>query len=154
MKLERLSGCELGRLINKGEISPTEAIEYFKKRIEVRNPSLNAFTYTKFEDAFAEARKLEERLAKGEDCGPLAGVPIALKDFLPSKKGWTNSHGGVKALIQAAVGTSPVAVSMDADGATFSGQSLIGDLSISAPDRAPITAQVQYQGTGALTKTT
>ena len=65
-----------------------------------------------------------------------------------------DNAAGVKALIQAAVGTSPVAVSMDADGATFSGQSLIGDLSISAPDCAPITAQVQYQGTGALTKTT
>ena len=65
-----------------------------------------------------------------------------------------DNAAGVKALIQAAVGTSSVAVSMDADGATFSGQSLIGDLSISAPDRSPIVAQVQYQGTGALTKTT
>lgn len=65
-----------------------------------------------------------------------------------------DNAAGVKALIQAAVGTSAVAVSMDADGATFSGQSLIGDLSIQAPDRGNITAQVQYQGTGALTKTT
>ena len=65
-----------------------------------------------------------------------------------------DNAAGVKALIQAAVGSSAVAVSMDADGATFSGQSLIGDLSISAPDRSPIVAQVQYQGTGALTKTT
>ena len=63
-----------------------------------------------------------------------------------------DNAAGVKALIQAAVGTSAVAVSMNADGATFSGQSLIGDLSISAPDRSPIVAQVQYQGTGALTK--
>ena len=65
-----------------------------------------------------------------------------------------DNAAGVKALIQAAVGTSAVAVSMDADGATFSGQSLIGDLSIQAPNRGNITAQVQYQGTGALTKTT
>ena len=65
-----------------------------------------------------------------------------------------DNAAGVKALIQAAVGTSPVVVSMDADGATFSGQSLIGDLSIQAPNRGDITAQVQYQGTGALTKTT
>ena len=65
-----------------------------------------------------------------------------------------DNAAGVKALIQAAVGTSPVAVSMDADGATFTGQSLIGDLSIQAPDRCNITAQVQYQGTGARTKTT
>ena len=65
-----------------------------------------------------------------------------------------DNAAGVKTLIQAAVGTSAVAVSMDADGATFSGQSLIGDLSIQAPNRGNITAQVQYQGTGALTKTT
>ena len=65
-----------------------------------------------------------------------------------------DNAAGVKALIQAAVGTSAVAVSMDADGATFSGQSLIGDLSIQAPNRGDITAQVQYQGTGALTKAT
>ena len=65
-----------------------------------------------------------------------------------------DNAAGVKTLIQAAVGTSAVAVSMDADGATFSGQSLIGDLSIQAPNRGDITAQVQYQGTGALTKAT
>ena len=65
-----------------------------------------------------------------------------------------DNAAGVKALIQAAVGTSDVAVSMDTDGATFSGQSLIGDLSIQAPNRGNITAQVQYQGTGALTKAT
>ena len=65
-----------------------------------------------------------------------------------------DNAAGVKALIQAAVGTSPVAVSMAAAGATFSGQSLIGDLSISAPDRSPIVATVQYQGTGPITKTT
>ncbi len=100
MKLELLSAAELGRLVSKGEISPTEIIEYFAKRIEERNPSINAFVYTKTEDALHEAKKLEARLAKGEDCGPLAGVPIALKDFLPSKKGWTNSHGGVAALMQ------------------------------------------------------
>ena len=65
-----------------------------------------------------------------------------------------DNAAGVKTLIQAAVGTSAVAVSMDADGATISGSSVIGDLSIQAPNRGDITAQVQYQGTGALTKAT
>ena len=99
MELERLSGLELGALVNKGEIKPSEVIEYFERRIEARNSSLNAFVYTKFDDAYEEARKLEERIMSGEDAGPLAGVPVGLKDFLPSKKGWTNSHGGVKSLI-------------------------------------------------------
>ena len=100
MELERLSGVQLGGLVNKGEIKPSEVIEYFQRRIEARNPGLNAFVYTRFDDAYEEARKLETHLAQGEEIGPLAGVPVGLKDFLPSKKGWTNSHGGVKSLIR------------------------------------------------------
>ncbi|HAU50816.1 MAG TPA: amidase, partial [Clostridiales bacterium] len=100
MELEKLSGVELGKEVLSGRITPTEVIRYFQARIEKRNPSLNAFTYTKFDDAFSEAKALEEKLLRHEEVGPLAGVPVGLKDFLPSKKGWTNSHGGVKSLIR------------------------------------------------------
>ena len=100
MELYRLSGVELGIEVNRGNIAPTEVIRYFADRIEERNPSLNAFTYTKIEEAMEEAESLEERLAKGEKIGPLASVPVGLKDFLPTKKGWTNSHGGVHSLIR------------------------------------------------------
>lgn len=96
--LAYLSALEIGKKVNEKSISPTEVLKYFEERIKVRNPSINAFVYTKFEDAYTEAKLLEERLAKGENCGPFAGVPIGLKDFLPSKKGWMNDHGGVKAL--------------------------------------------------------
>ena len=100
MELEKLSGVELGKEVQSGRITPTEVIRYFQERIEKRNPSLNAFTYTKFDDAFSDAKALEEKLSRHEEVGPLAGVPVGLKDFLPSKKGWTNSHGGVKSLIR------------------------------------------------------
>ena len=99
IRLEKLSAYEIGRLINKRKITPTEVIEYFEKRITRKNKKVNAFVYTKFEEAKLEAKKLEERIAKGEDVGPFAGVPFALKDFLPSKKGWTHSYGGVPSLI-------------------------------------------------------
>lgn len=98
--LERLSGIELGKLVNSKRVSPTGVIDYFADRIEEANPRINAFTYTKIEDAMREAKILEERIMKGENCGPFAGVPVGLKDFLPSKKGWQNSHGGVPSLVQ------------------------------------------------------
>lgn len=100
MNLEKLSGIELGRLVNNRKIKPTEVIKYFANRIEKINPKVNAFTYTMIDDAVAEASLLEARLNNGEYCGCFAGVPIALKDFLPSKKGWPNSHGGVASLVQ------------------------------------------------------
>lgn len=100
MKLEELSAIELGNEVNNTNIKPTEVIDYFAERIEKRNPSINAFVYTKFDEAMEEAKKLEYKIVKQKEYGgPFAGVPFALKDFLPSKKGWTASHGGVKSLI-------------------------------------------------------
>ena len=98
LKLEYLSALEIGKLVNDRIITPTEVIKYFEDRINARNKSINAFTYTNFEYAYKEAKKLEERLKNGENVGIFAGVPFGLKDFLPSKKGWRHTFGGVKCL--------------------------------------------------------
>ena len=95
MSLERLSATELGALVNSKQISAQESIDYFLKRVSKYNNKLTAFVYLEPEDAMAEAIKLDRRIAKGEYVGPFAGVPVGLKDFLPSKKGWSNTHGGV-----------------------------------------------------------
>lgn len=100
MELEKLSGLELGELVNKKELSPVEVIKYFMIRIQDRNHTINAFTYVMFDEALREAHKQVKMLLEGKSPGPFAGVPMALKDFLDSKKGWSNSHGGVKSLIR------------------------------------------------------
>lgn len=98
-ELKDMSAIEIGKAVNNKQISPTEVLQYFEKRIEEENPKLNAIVYTKFDEAYERAKELEKELEKGEHKHlPLAGVPFALKDFLPSKKGWTNTHGGVKSL--------------------------------------------------------
>ncbi len=99
-KLEELSASELARFVRSGKVSPKEVIRYFRQRIETLNPGLNAFVYTKFDYAEAEAEKLEAMLARGEDIGDFGAVPFGLKDFLPSKKGWTSSHGGVPSYVR------------------------------------------------------
>ena len=65
-----------------------------------------------------------------------------------------DTAAAVKALIQAACGTSAVAVSMAAAGATFSGNAWVSDLTIQAPNRGIITSQTTYSGNGAITKAT
>lgn len=100
MQLEKLTAVELGDKVNAKEISPVEVIDYFEKHVEQHNPALNAFVYTKFDEAKQEAKLLEKQILEGLDkLLPLAGVPVGLKDFLPAKKGWTASHGGVKSFI-------------------------------------------------------
>ena len=97
-KLETLSGLELGKLVNTKQISPVEVVDYFAETIKKKNPEINAFVYTKIDEAKEEAKELEKKIMEGNNQLPLAGVPIGLKDFLPSKKGWTATHGGVKCL--------------------------------------------------------
>lgn len=98
-RLEYLSAAEIGKLVNSKQISPTEVIDYFAARIQKRNPSINAFVYERFEYAIFYAKEIEKRILSGENAGPFAAVPFAMKDFLPSKAGWQNSHGGVRSLI-------------------------------------------------------
>lgn len=97
--LHKLSAWEIGELVNTRQITPTQVVEYFLDRIKKYNSKVNAFVYIKPEYALSQAKELEKKLANGEYCGEFAGVPFALKDFLPNKKGWQSSHGGVKCLI-------------------------------------------------------
>lgn len=100
MKLEQLDGFAIGNLVNRREIKATEVMEYFLRRIEARNPSLRAFTYWRAEEALEAAANVDKKLDQHQYVGPFSGVPVGLKDFLPSKKGWTNSHGGVPSLVR------------------------------------------------------
>ena len=97
-ELKDLSAVEIGQLVNSKEVSPTEVLDYFFERIRDYK-ALNAFTYIKKEEAYEKAKELEKKLeTTGKYLGPFAGVPFALKDFLPSKTGWINTHGGVECL--------------------------------------------------------
>jgi Asp-tRNA(Asn)/Glu-tRNA(Gln) amidotransferase A subunit family amidase len=52
---------------------------------EARNPSTNAYLHFSPERAMAAAAHVDQKLARGEDPGPLAGVPIAVKDVILTK---------------------------------------------------------------------
>lgn len=96
-ELKDLSAVEIGRMVKSGEVRPTEVLDYFFERIRDYK-ALNAFVYTREEEAYEQARILEQKIQSGCIVGLFAGVPFALKDFLPSKTGWMNTHGGVECL--------------------------------------------------------
>ena len=52
---------------------------------EARNPSTNAYLHFSPERALRSAVRVDEKVARGEDPGPLAGVPIAVKDVIVTK---------------------------------------------------------------------
>lgn len=71
---------ELGELIRAGELSSVELTTAALARIESLDPTLKAFLTVTPELALEAARAVDEAHARGDDLGPLAGVPIAIKD--------------------------------------------------------------------------
>src|SRR5262249_50027948 len=97
-ELAYVSARELAARIQRRDLSPVEVVEVFIRRIEARNPSLNALVYLGFDSARARAKEAEGALMAGEQVGPLHGVPSALKDLFDFKPGWPSSLGGIRAL--------------------------------------------------------
>ena len=75
------SASELVQLMRKKALSPTELMAQTLKQIQALNPEINAFVCLREEEAMNEAKILTEKLTAGEDLGPLAGLPIGVKDL-------------------------------------------------------------------------
>jgi aspartyl-tRNA(Asn)/glutamyl-tRNA(Gln) amidotransferase subunit A len=73
---------ELGRALRDRQISSEEVTSRCLKRIEERNPSVNAFITVLADEALAQAQRADREIAAGQYRGPLHGVPISLKDII------------------------------------------------------------------------
>jgi len=85
---------ELAELIRNRALSPVELMKNTLARIETLNPALNAFVQLCPDRAMAEAREIEARILEGETPGPLAGIPLGVKD-LEDVKGMVTSFGSI-----------------------------------------------------------
>ncbi|RAW43912.1 amidase [Halorubrum sp. 48-1-W] len=75
------SATTLASQIRNGDLSPVTVIQTFLDRIERINPTLNAYVTVCDEKARAAAQKAERAVKRGDDLGPLHGVPVAIKDL-------------------------------------------------------------------------
>jgi aspartyl-tRNA(Asn)/glutamyl-tRNA(Gln) amidotransferase subunit A len=76
------SAHDIREQVASGGVSATEICREHLARIEQHNAELNAFNTVVAERALARAADVDRRRAAGESLGPLAGVPVALKDNL------------------------------------------------------------------------
>jgi amidase len=78
-ELWQMSASELAALVGSRRVSAREATQSALARLAAVNPAINAIVTEMPEEALAAALQIDERLARGEDAGPLAGVPITIK---------------------------------------------------------------------------
>ncbi|RZU64811.1 aspartyl/glutamyl-tRNA(Asn/Gln) amidotransferase subunit A [Microterricola gilva] len=78
----RLSAADLGASIAAGDITSVEATQAHLDRIDAVDGAVHAYLHVAPELALAAAARVDAQRAAGEKLGPLAGVPIAVKDVL------------------------------------------------------------------------
>lgn len=81
MNIMSLTAVELGEKIKTGEVTVVEAVCAAMDAIEKKEEKVHSFvTVADRENVLEQARKVQEMIDNGKLCGPLAGVPVAIKD--------------------------------------------------------------------------
>ena len=78
----RLPASQLLPLLQREEISAAELTQAYLAAIHRHDGDIRAFLHVDDERALAQAHAVDEKLRRGEKLGPLAGLPVALKDVL------------------------------------------------------------------------
>ena len=79
-ELLRMTALELGSIIRDGKVGVKEAVQCCQKQIQKREPQIGAFLLTDKEKTERRVKEVEEGIRQGRYTGPLAGVPVAVKD--------------------------------------------------------------------------
>ena len=80
MNYTQSTALELARAIREGKVTSPELVRAAKARIEAVDGDIHAMTALDWDAAMRRAEEIQARIDKGEDVGPLAGVPMAVKD--------------------------------------------------------------------------
>jgi amidase len=80
-----LPATELARRIRTKDLTVREVMEAHLAQIERFNPEMNAIVTLLPEQALRQATAADESLARGDEVGPLYGLPVAHKDLFPTR---------------------------------------------------------------------
>ncbi|MCY3713252.1 MAG: Asp-tRNA(Asn)/Glu-tRNA(Gln) amidotransferase subunit GatA [Gemmatimonadetes bacterium] len=80
-----MAAHDLAPRIKSGEMTAEETAREVLRLIEEKDPAINAYLAVDPESVIEDAQEVDRRVAAGETTGPLAGVPIAIKDAICTK---------------------------------------------------------------------
>ncbi|MBI2422038.1 MAG: Asp-tRNA(Asn)/Glu-tRNA(Gln) amidotransferase subunit GatA [Candidatus Hydrogenedentes bacterium] len=80
---------EIRDAVAKREVSATEITRSYLERIETVDDKVQAYTQVWRSEALAQAEAVDRKAASGQALGPLAGVPVSLKELLCTREGET-----------------------------------------------------------------
>lgn len=117
----RLSASDLASLIRQRQLSALDAAHAALARLDEVNPRLNAVVDHRPDAVLARARAIDEALARGDDPGPLAGVPVTVKVNV-DQRGFATTNGLQLQKDLVAASNSPVVDNLLKAGAVIVGR--------------------------------
>jgi amidase len=117
----RLSAAELANLIRSKKISAREAATAALARLDAANPAINAVVDHRPEDVHKQAAAVDAAIARGENPGPLAGVPVTVKVNI-DQVGFATTNGLKLQRDAIATSNSPVIDNLKKSGAVILGR--------------------------------
>ena len=79
------SAHEMSQALAGGEITSVQLTQQHLNRIASVDTDVHAFLHVDAEGALAQAASIDAARSRGEKLGPLAGIPLALKDVMTQK---------------------------------------------------------------------
>ncbi len=119
--LWRLSAAEMASLIRSKKVSAREAAIAALARLDAVNPKINAVVDHRPEDVLAQASAVDAAIGRGEDAGPLAGVPVTVKVNI-DQEGFATTNGLKLQRDAIAKSNSPVVDNLRKSGAVILGR--------------------------------
>jgi amidase len=119
--LWRLSAAEMAALIRSKKVSAKEAATAGLARLDAVNPKINAVVDHQPEDVLAQAAAVDAAIGRGEDPGPLAGVPVTVKVNI-DQAGFATTNGLTLQRAAVAKSSSPVIDNLRKSGAVILGR--------------------------------
>ena len=119
--LWRLPAADLAALVKSKQVSAKEAATSALARLDAVNPKINAVIDHRPDDVLKQAAEVDAAIARGEDPGPLAGVPVTVKVNI-DQKGYANTNGLTLQREAIATENSPVVDNFRKAGAVILGR--------------------------------
>lgn len=89
------SVIEIANAVRSGQTTSRQVVEDCFEAIRQKDGPINAFVYLDEQGALDAADAMDKRIAKGEDPGPMAGVPFGVKDLRDTCKGMPRRNGSL-----------------------------------------------------------
>src|SRR5207253_10803689 len=122
-----LSASEIAQGVTSRKISALAVTEAALARIAKHNPVLNSFTDVTADRARAKARAIDAAVAAGQNAGPLAGVPFAVKNLFDVQGLSTRAGSKINRDLKPAPRDAALIERMEAAGAVLVGALNMGE---------------------------